>query len=92
MTHRHILELAAGAVLDDLDPRERATMQAHLARCPACRVQARELDEVIVALGLAGPRRDPPPELWGSIRAAIRAMDAGSGGTPQPDTGPTASR
>ncbi len=87
MNHRHVLELAAGAALDDLDPEERDAMAAHLAGCPACRAGARELDEVILALGMVSPRRTPPPELWGSIRAAIRATNAGS-----PDAGPASAR
>ncbi|MGC8634076.1 MAG: zf-HC2 domain-containing protein [Candidatus Limnocylindrales bacterium] len=71
MSHRRFLALAAGDVLEDLDPDERSALERHLLACASCRRGADELREVAGALGAASPRRTPPPEVWQAIRAAI---------------------
>ena len=73
--------LAAGAVLDDLEPEERAAYEAHRASCIACRRLERELDDLLTDLALAVPERLPPPDLLGSIR---RALGGDSGAGPGP--------
>jgi anti-sigma factor RsiW len=70
--------LAAGAVLDDLEPEERAAYAAHRAACGACERLERELDAVLADLALAVPERVPPPGLLGDIRR-ILAGESGSG-------------
>ena len=73
MTHAAALLLAAGAALDDLDPRERAAYQAHRADCPGCRRVETELGGILADLALAVPGRVPPPSLLDGIRQAIGA-------------------
>ena len=59
-----LTELAAGAALDDLDPRERAELDAHVATCAACHALVVELD--------GGPRR-PGPRRAGAPAAGLAA-------------------
>ncbi len=84
MSHRRFLELAAGGALDDLEPDERAVLEEHLAACGSCRLVARDIGEVVTALGMATPRRAVPAETWGIIRSAIREAPSGSSGSPVP--------
>jgi hypothetical protein len=81
--------LAAGAVLDDLAPDERAEYDAHRATCATCRSLEVDLDHVLADLALAAPDRLPPPDLLAGIRAAI-AVDGRSStvtaGPAEPDT------
>jgi hypothetical protein len=75
MIHEQELLLAAGAVLDDLDPDERAVYETHRRSCPDCRVAEVELDQVMADLALMSPERMPPPDLLAGIRLAIAAED-----------------
>lgn len=75
MDHRAVRGLAAGAALDDLDPAERATLDAHLDACEPCRVEARALFDVSGILALAAPVRQPPASLRGDVLAAIAASE-----------------
>lgn len=71
MTHvTDELELFA---LDALPAADRARVAAHLAECPACREQARSLDEVALALPETLPQRDVPARLRARILAAAGA-------------------
>lgn len=63
--------LAAGSVLDDLDPDERRAYDGHRRTCAACRSLERDLDRVLADLALAAPERRPPRELFDDVRAAI---------------------
>ena len=69
-----LIALAAG----DLDEAERATVEAHVAGCAACR-QA-QADFARIASAVARPAA--PPVHWGAYRAELRAkLDArGAGG------------
>jgi predicted anti-sigma-YlaC factor YlaD len=67
------LELFA---LDALSAPERARVAAHLAECPACREQARLLEEVAIALPNTLPQRDLPAALRGRVLASARADSA----------------
>ncbi len=73
MDHGTFRELAAGAALDDLDPTERAALDAHLGACLPCRQVARELVDSAGMLAYAAPRRTPPAALLGGILAAVAA-------------------
>jgi hypothetical protein len=75
MIHEQELLLAAGAVLDDLDPDERAGYETHRRSCAACRGAELELDHVMADLALVAPERMPPPDLLAGIRRAIAAED-----------------
>ncbi len=74
MIHEEQL-LAAGAVLEDLDPDERATYETHRRSCAACQHTELELDNVMADLSLVAPERMPPPYLLDGIRRAIAAED-----------------
>lgn len=82
MDHRTFRELAAGAALDDLDAAERAELDAHLAGCAACRVEARELVDTTGLLAFAVPTRLPPASLRGGVLAAIAAAEGRPVGVP----------
>ncbi len=67
------LQLAAGAVLDDLAPGELAAYETHRVTCGECRRVELELDHVLVDLALAVPERVPPADLLVGIRRALAA-------------------
>jgi hypothetical protein len=75
MDHGTYRELAAGAALDDLDPTERASLDAHIAACAPCRADARALVDTAGMLAYAVPRRTPPASLRGSVLAAIATSE-----------------
>jgi hypothetical protein len=74
--------LAAGAVLDDLAPDERASYEAHRDACVDCRLLEQELDRVMADLSLVVPERMPPPDLLSGIRRALGADAAADGAQP----------
>jgi hypothetical protein len=72
MTHvTEDLELYA---LGALAPIDGARVAAHLSECPACREQARAIDEVVQELPETLPDRDAPGQLRGRILASARAV------------------
>ena len=83
MDHATFRELAAGAVLEDLDPIERAQLDDHLAGCPACRALGEQLDDVAWNLALLAPDMAPPQSLHGAVFDALLA--AGMTGTSHQD-------
>ena len=72
MDHADLTELAAGAALDDLDPAERADLDAHLAGCARCQSLVVELEELLGDLALVAPELHPPASLRGEILASLR--------------------
>jgi hypothetical protein len=64
------LELYA---LDALPAADRARVAAHLGECPACREQARLLEEVAIALPDTLPQANVPAHVRARILAAARA-------------------
>jgi len=73
--HGAYRELAAGAALDDLDPRERVLLGDHLGVCGSCRSDAAAFVDTAGMLALAVPRRVPPASLRGTVLAAIAAVE-----------------
>jgi anti-sigma factor RsiW len=65
-------------VLDSLDGHLRADVLAHLASCPACRTEVRELAEVADAMVLLAPAVEPSPGF------ADRVLDAMTAESPSP--------
>jgi len=59
--------------LGALPPIDRARVAAHLAECPACREQARAIDEVVQELPETLPSREAPGRLRERILASARA-------------------
>jgi len=84
------LQLAAGAVLDDLTPDELAAYETHRVTCAECRRVELELDHVLADLALVVPERVPPAELLGGIRRALAAEVASTAGAPSPIPFPVA--
>jgi anti-sigma factor RsiW len=72
--HLEYRELAAGAVLDDLDPAERDRLERHLATCPSCVTVSRQLDDVVWDLALLAPDVAPPASLHSAVVDAVRAV------------------
>ena len=70
------LELYA---LDALPAPERARVAAHLAGCPACREQARPLEDVAIAL----PQTLPQPDVPARVRARILSTARGELAVPR---------
>ena len=73
MDHDAFRELAAGAVLEDLDPGELERLDGHLAACPECAAVAEQLHDVVWDLALLTPEMAPPPTLQGAVLDAVRA-------------------
>ncbi|HYH91515.1 MAG TPA: anti-sigma factor, partial [Candidatus Saccharimonadales bacterium] len=73
MDHGTLRELAAGAALDDLEPGERASFEAHVRSCDGCRRLATDLDMALGELALIAPSVEPPRSLRDDVMAAIRA-------------------
>jgi anti-sigma-K factor RskA len=63
-------ELTAAYALDALDPVERETYEAHLARCTQCREELASLGETATALAFAVVSPPPPPHLRGRVLTA----------------------
>ena len=82
MDHGTYRELAAGAALDDLDPLERSSLDAHLGVCPDCRADARAIVDTAGLMALAVPSRRPASSLRGSVLAAIAAAEGRPVGIP----------
>ena len=63
----------ASFVLDGLEPEEAAEIRRHLASCPRCQDEVRELRKVNRALEAAPPPADPPSYLKEGILSRVRA-------------------
>jgi anti-sigma-K factor RskA len=71
MDHGSFDQLAAGAVLEDLDPDEARLFAAHTSTCDACRALAGDLQATSADLAFAARPRRPPPGLRASVMTAI---------------------
>jgi anti-sigma-K factor RskA len=58
--------------LGGLEPEEATEIQHHLASCPSCRNQVRELEKLNQALEAAPPLADPPDSLKEEILSRMR--------------------
>ena len=63
----------AAFVLDGLEPEEAAEIRRHLASCPRCQDEVRELRKVNRVLEAAPPPADPPGYLKEGILSRVRA-------------------
>jgi len=63
----------AAFVLDGLEPEEAAEIRRHLASCPRCQDEVRQLRKVNRALEAAPPPADPPSYLKDGILSRVRA-------------------
>ncbi len=65
----------AAFVLGGLEPEEAAEVRRHLASCPHCQGEVRELQKVNRALEAAPPPADPPSRLREGILSKVRAEE-----------------
>jgi hypothetical protein len=63
----------------DLAPKERSRMTAHLAECPECAEELRELGNTVTLLRRL-PEAEVPPAFAASVMTRVRAGEAESGG------------
>ncbi|MEX0774835.1 MAG: von Willebrand factor type A domain-containing protein [Phycisphaeraceae bacterium] len=95
MTCEQAEMLLAQYLLDQLEPQERAAVQAHLAQCPACSEKLGDLRVVTGLLGdalTAGAVPTLSPDRRAQLLAAARASDSAPSEAPQPLAGVAASR
>lgn len=65
-------------VLGGLEPEEAARIRHHLALCPGCRNEHRELEKINQALQAAPPPADPPAHLKEEILSRVREEELSS--------------
>ncbi len=74
---QHLDENAELYALGELDPAERAAIEAHLATCPACMKRVADAEAVVAAMASALPAREtrrarrPASPLWLAAAAVI---------------------
>jgi anti-sigma-K factor RskA len=93
MTQHPWLEQTAPYALGALDDDERASFEQHLATCPQCAAEVRELQEVAGLLATAAKPVAPPPALRERILAdarAVRPISAASQRSPAVSVAPQA--
>jgi anti-sigma-K factor RskA len=69
-------------VLDQLSAEERRSLELHLAACPACRDEVRQLGRVVEELVLITEPQPPRPELRSQVLRALAAEARASARTP----------
>ena len=72
-SHDELTALAAGYVLEALDPEDRGAFEEHLATCGDCAQQVAEMRTIVHLLPFAVEERSPSPELKERILATFRA-------------------
>ena len=83
MTHDEVHALASEYVLGVLDDVTRARVVAHLATCPACVEELREVLKAMDALGRSVPEVEPPASLReriATIPASVHQLPAAAPG------------
>lgn len=70
MSDVHVDALLLDHLRGELDPAERARVDAHLAECPQCRAAREDFGRLMTALARTAP--PAPPIHWGAYRAELR--------------------
>jgi anti-sigma factor RsiW len=70
MNDVHVDEWLTDHVRGDLDPADRARVDAHLAACDDCRASRERFAALMAELAQTAPA--PPPIHWGAYRAELR--------------------
>jgi anti-sigma-K factor RskA len=85
--HEDLQALLADHVLGGLTAEDRTRVDAHVASCPACAAELRELGLAFHGIGLAEDPVAPPPHLRARVLGALRDEAPGStGSTSVPET------
>jgi hypothetical protein len=71
-----VRDLAPELALGSLDGAVRAEVLVHIAHCPACRAEVRDLADVVDGLAGLGPPVEPPPGLAERVLSVIRSESA----------------
>jgi hypothetical protein len=71
-----VRDLAPEMALGSLDGAVRAEVLVHIAHCPACRAEVRDLADVVDGLAGLGPSVTPSPALAERVLGAIRSESA----------------
>lgn len=79
-----VRDLAPELALGSLDGAVRADVLVHIAHCPACRADVRDLADVVDGLSALAPAVEPPPGLAERVLAGIRAESTAPPSTPSP--------
>ena len=74
---KHPTELLPDYALGELTPEEARLVEAHLARCPTCRAELRELQEGLVKLAESVPEARAPQGGWENIQARLAQRSTG---------------
>lgn len=87
--HDDIQALLAEYVLDGLTAEDRRQVDAHVASCPACAAELRELALAFQGIGLAEEPVAPPPHLRARVLESLRGESGPRAKTaaPAPDPG-----
>jgi anti-sigma factor RsiW len=75
----------AAFVVGGLEPEEAAEVEDHLASCPGCTNELRELQKVNRALDAAPPPATPPAYLKDEILSRVRAEGLSTSNTDEPE-------
>lgn len=70
MNDAHVEEWLIDHVRGELDPADRARVDAHLAACDDCRASRERFGALMTELARTAPA--PPPIHWGAYRAQLR--------------------
>jgi anti-sigma factor RsiW len=70
MNDVHVDEWLIDHVRGELDPADRARVDAHLSACDDCRASRERFDALLTELARTAPA--PPPIHWGAYRAELR--------------------
>lgn len=72
MTCAEVRSSIGAFVLGGLEPEEEVRIRHHLATCPGCRAELREIEEADLALRAAPPLAPPPGHLKDAILSRVR--------------------
>lgn len=78
MDHDSFRLLAAGAALEDLDPREQQAFDGHVRSCRSCAGLDASLDDVLAELALAAPQMAVPAALRAAVLDSLPGRRDGS--------------
>jgi hypothetical protein len=82
-THEWYQDLLGAYALGTLLPDEAAALEEHLATCPTCPAELRQLRLGVQAYALVAEERDPSPQLRDRLWAAISTVPAADVVTPR---------